>query len=84
MTNQKVENLNSEIAPIAVSFAKMIGAERYDPTAKEKRQIAALLAAGYTSADIRAALEYVVTREKKRGRSVQTIAYGLPAVKELR
>jgi len=71
-------DINSQIAAI---FATAIGAERYDPTEKESRQIAALLADGYSAEDIGAGIQRAVHLAAARGQRVRSLAYCIPEIR---
>ena len=77
-------DINSESERIAAFFAEAIGVERYDPTERETRRIATLLAEGSSLEDFGTAIQQVVEREKAKGKPVKNLAYCLPAVRDVR
>ena len=70
--------INSQIATV---FAKAIGVERYDPTEREKRQIAALLADGFSIEAIGSGIQRAVQFAAARGKSVRTLTYCVPEIR---
>ena len=76
------EHQEEEIEIISKHFAASVGIERYDPSEKEKRKIAALLAEGYTVEVICAGITRAVARAPQTGRKIRSISYCIPAVRE--
>jgi predicted RNA-binding Zn-ribbon protein involved in translation (DUF1610 family) len=77
-TTGNIVDINSQVAAI---FAEAVGAERYDPTEKESRQVAALLADGYSAEDIGAGIQRAVQLAAARGQRVRSLAYCIPEVR---
>jgi hypothetical protein len=76
------QHQEEEIKIIVKHFAASIGAERYDPSEKEKRKTAALLAEGYTVEQICTGITSAFERATPTGRKIHSIAYCIPAVRE--
>ena len=68
---------------IAQHFAASIGIERYVPSEKEQRKIAALLAEDYTVDQICTGITHTLERARRTGRQIRSIAYCIPAVREV-
>jgi hypothetical protein len=76
------EHQEEEIERVSKHFAASIGIERYDPSEKEKRKIATILAEGYTVEAICAGITQAVARTTQTGRKIHSISYCIPAVRE--
>ncbi len=76
------ERPEEEIEIISKHFAARVGIERYDPSEKEERKLAALLAEGYTVAQICAGITRAVERAAQTDRQIHSIAYCMPVVRE--
>jgi len=76
------EHQQEEMEIVSKHFAASVGIEGYEPSEKERRKIAALLAEGHTVEEICAGITRTVERALQAGRKVRSIAYCLPAVRE--
>jgi len=76
------EHQEEEIEIISKHFVASVGVERYDPSEKEKRKIAALLTEGYSVEEICAGITRAVERASTASRKVHTIAYCIPVIRE--
>ena len=75
------QHQKEEFEIIAAHFAVSIGAECYDPSEKEKRKVAALLAEGYTVEQICTGITRAVERAIPTGRKIHSIAYCIPVIR---
>jgi hypothetical protein len=80
MNNDKQQE--EEIERVSKHFAASVGIECYEPSEKERRKIAALLAEGYTVEAICAGITQAVARTTQTGRKIHSISYCIPAVRE--
>ncbi len=70
-----------ETDQICAVFARAIGVERYDPTEREQRQVAALLADGYSAEGIGAGIQRAVQLAATKGQKVRSLVYCIPEVR---
>ena len=82
LKNNNNEHQEEQWRIICSHFATCVGIERYEPSEKERRKIAALLAEGYSVEAICAGITCAVERALQAGRQVRTLAYCIPAVRE--
>ncbi len=80
-TTKDAIDINSQIVEVGTIFAEAVGAERYDPTGKESRQVATLLAEGYSVEDICAGIQRAVQLAAVKGQKVRSLAYCIPEVR---
>lgn len=82
LKNNNNRHQEEELEIVSKHFAASVGIARYEPSEKERRKIAALLAEGYTVEEICAGITRTVERAIPAGRNVRRLAYCLPAVRE--